>query len=179
MRKRFPVLGVALAMAAMFVLAMPALAQFGQATGNLFGKVVDEQGGLLPGVTVTLKGPGAPQTETTNARGMFRFVNLAPGTYTVASALLGFATVTHENIVVALGRNTEMTETMKLSSVAAAITVTSEAPLIDTRKVETGAVISQAELSHIPTGRDPWVLLQSVPGVALDRVNVAGAVNVA
>ena len=53
--------------------------------------------------------------------------------------------------------------------------MTSEAPVIDTRKVETGAVMTNDELRDIPTGRDPWVLLQSVPGVQVDRVNVAGS----
>jgi hypothetical protein len=160
---------------AILLLATPMLAQFGEAKGSLFGRVVDEQGGALPGVAVTLTGQGAPQLVTTDARGEFRFVNLTPGTYTFTLALAGFSTVNRENVVVALGRGTELTETMKLSSVAATVTVTSEAPVIDTRKVETGAVITQAELTSIPTGRDPWVLLQSVPGVSLDRVNVAGS----
>ncbi|MDQ2980416.1 MAG: TonB-dependent receptor [Acidobacteriota bacterium] len=154
---------------------MPALAQFGESRGNLFAKMVDEQGGVLPGVSVTLRGPGAPQTETTDARGEVRFLNLSPGTYSISAALQGFTTVNHENISVALGKNTEVTETLKLSSVAATITVTAESPLLDTRKVETGAVITQAELNSIPTGRDPWVMLQSVPGVVVDRVNVAGS----
>jgi hypothetical protein len=160
---------------AVLLLATPMLAQFGEAKGSLFGRVVDEQGGALPGVAVTLKGPGAPANATTDARGEFRFLNLTPGTYTLSLALAGFSSVNRENVVVALGRGTELTETMKLSSVAATVTVTSEAPVIDTRKVETGAVITQAELLSIPTGRDPWVLLQSVPGVTLDRVNVAGS----
>ena len=64
---------------------------------------------------------------------------------------------------------------MKLSSVAATVTVTSETPVIDTRKVETGAVITKAELQDIPTARDPWVVLQTFPGVQIDRVNVAGS----
>jgi hypothetical protein len=166
---------MALGLLAMFLLAVPSLAQFGEAKGNLFGRVVDEQGGVLPGVTVTLKGRVAPQTVTTDARGEFRFLNLSPGTYSVTCALQGFTSLTHESIVVNIGRNTEVTETLKLSPVAATITITSESPLIDTRKVETGSVINQAELTSIPTGRDPWVLLQSVPGVSLDRVNVAGS----
>ena len=129
----------------------------------------------MPAVSVTLSGQGAPRTETTDARGQFRFLNLSPGTYAVKLELAGFASVLRENVVVSLGRNTEFTETMKVSSVAEAVTVTSETPVVDTRKVETGAVITQAELKSIPTARDPWVLLQSVPGVQLDSVNVAGS----
>ena len=46
--------------------------------------------------------------------------------------------------------------------------------MLDTRKVETGATVNQTELTEIPTARDPWVILSSVPGVQLDRVNVGG-----
>lgn len=175
MSKRFPIFVLAIALVAICLASPPAFGQFGEAKGSLYGKIVDEQGGVLPGVTVTLKGPGAPQTVITQANGDFRFLNLPPGTYSESCALQGFATVNHDNIVVNGGRNTEVTETMKVSAIAATITVIGESPLIDTRKVETGAVITQTELYSIPTGRDPWVLLQSVPGVTLDRVNVAGS----
>ncbi len=175
MPKRFPLMVLAIALVAICLASATAFAQFGESKGNLYGKVVDEQGGVLPGVTVTLSGQGAPTIATTDARGEFRFLNLSPGTYTVKLDLTGFAVVTRENVVVQLGRNTEIRESLKLSSVAAAVTVTSETPVIDTRKVETGAVMTNEELRSIPTGRDPWVLLQSVPGVMVDRVNVAGS----
>jgi hypothetical protein len=83
--------------------------------------------------------------------------------------------VNRENVTIALGRDTEVTIPMKLSSVAATVTVSGETPVITTKKVETGAAITQEELKAIPTARDPWVVLQSVPGVQIDRVNVAGS----
>jgi hypothetical protein len=175
MSKRFPLMVLAIALVAICLASATAFAQFGEAKGSLYGKVVDEQGGVLPGVTATLSGQGAPANATTDARGEFRFLNLSPGVYTVKLELTGFAVVTRENVVVSLGRSTEVREALKLSSVAAAVTVTSETPVIDTRKVETGAVMTNEELRSIPTGRDPWVLLQSVPGVMVDRVNVAGS----
>src|SRR5687767_1309978 len=55
-----------------------------------------------------------------------------------------------------------------------AITVTAEAPLLDVRKSGTGASISEVELDNIPTARDPWMILQSTPGVFVDRINVGG-----
>ena len=175
MSKRFPSMVLAIALVAIGLASSAALAQFGESKGNLYGKVVDEQGGVLPGVTVTLSGQGAPVILTSDARGEFRFLNLSPGAYTVKLDLTGFAVVTRENVAVQLGRNTEIRETLKLSTVAAAVTVTGETPVIDTRKVQSGAVMTNEELRNIPTGRDPWVLLQSVPGVQVDRVNVAGS----
>jgi Carboxypeptidase regulatory-like domain/TonB-dependent Receptor Plug Domain len=175
MPKRLPYLVGAIAVIAMCFAAVPAVAQFGGNTGGIDGKVVDEQGGVLPGVSVTLSGMGAAQTVYSDARGEFHIINLAPGTYTLTLGLQGFSTVNRENVTVSLGRNTELTVPMKLSSVAATVTVTGEVPVISTKKVETGAAITPEELKSIPTARDPWVVLQSVPGVQIDRVNVAGS----
>ncbi len=174
MRNRNP-LWAGLAVLAMCLAAAPAVAQYGGNTGGIDGKVVDEQGGVLPGVSVTVTGLGAPQTVYTDARGEFHVVNLAPGNYTLVLALQGFSTVNRENVLVTLGKNTELSVPMKLSSVAATVTVTGEVPVISTKKVETGAAITPEELKSIPTSRDPWVVLQSVPGVQIDRVNVAGS----
>src|SRR6266545_1803017 len=76
------------------VLSMAGLA-LGQAqSGNIYGKCVAEDGSVLPGVTVTLTGGGAPQTFTTDSRGEFRFLNLAPSDqYSVKLELPGFSTV--------------------------------------------------------------------------------------
>jgi hypothetical protein len=175
MPKRLPWLLGAIAVLAMCLLAAPAAAQYGGNTGGIFGSVVDEQGGVLPGVAVTVTGVGAPQTVYSDARGEFRIINLAPGTYVLSCALQGFSTVNRENVKVDLGRNTEITIPMKLSAVAATVTVSGEVPVISTKKVETGAAITNEELKSIPTARDPWVVLQSVPGVQVDRVNVAGS----
>ncbi len=175
MPKRFPLIGLAIPLVAMLLVAAPALAQFGSATGGIYGRVADEQGGLLPGVTVTIKGPAAPASMFTDARGEFRAVNLSPGRYTVALALQGFSAVSRENVTVDVGRNTDLFIQMKLSSVAATITVSGEAPILETRKVQLGAQITPEELKAIPTARDPWVILQTIPGVQIDRVNVAGS----
>src|SRR5204863_74304 len=116
-----------------------------------------------------------PTTTVTNAQGDYRFLNLSPGTYSLSHALSGFSTLKRDNILVEVGRNTELTVQMKLSGVTTEMVVTGESPLLDTRKTTTGANITQAELTSIPTGRDPWVILQSVPGVLVDRVNVGGS----
>jgi hypothetical protein len=159
--------------AVLVVGAVSALAQL--QTGNVYGRVTDEQGVGLPGVSVTITGGGAPTTTVTNAQGDYRFLNLGPGSYSISHALSGFSTLKRDGILVEIGRNTELTVQMKLSGVTAEMVVTGESPLLDTRRTTTGANITQAELTSIPTGRDPWVILQSVPGVLVDRVNVGGS----
>jgi Carboxypeptidase regulatory-like domain len=170
-RRRAAGLWVAALVAA---LCLAPLASAQQLTGNIYGKVVDEQGGALPGVTVTLTGIGAPKTQTSDARGEFRFPNLAPGVYTLVYELQSFSKVTHNDVKVSVGQNTETTATLKISSVEATVVVEGAPALLDTRKVQTGAVVDSTELAQIPTARDPWVILGTVPGVQLDRVNVGG-----
>ena len=158
------------------VCAAPLFGQGASATyGNIYGKVTDESGGALPGVSVTLSGGGGARTATTGGQGEFRFLNLAPGSYTVKTELSGFSTVERTNVTVSLGSNTEVAIPMKIASVATTITVSSETPLLDTRRVSTGADFTQDQLKSIPTARDPWVVLQQVPSVQVDRTNVAGS----
>lgn len=54
------------------------------------------------------------------------------------------------------------------------VTVTAESPLLDERRITTGATVSLVELQNIPGARDPWAILQSTPGVLTDRINVGG-----
>lgn len=142
-------------------------------TGSITGVVVGTDEAALPGVTVTVTGVGAPQTTVTDSQGRFRFPNLSPGSYTLRGELAGFGSATRSGISVSLGRNAEITMTLN-PSVTQTITVTAEAPILDVRKAGTGATMTKVELETVPTGRDPWVILQQTPGVLLDRINVGG-----
>jgi hypothetical protein len=151
--------------------AAPAAAQL--QTGNLFGTITDENGSPLPGVTVTLTGQVSPTVQVTDAQGEVRFLGLGPGAYQLKAELEGFSTVEYPNITINIGRNTAIEVTLA-SAVEDVITVTAESPLLDERRISTGATVSQTELEKIPTARDPWAILQSTPGVLTDRINVGG-----
>src|SRR5688572_22276619 len=73
--------------------AIPARAQGG--TGEIVGTVKDVQGGVLPGVTMTLRNQatGVARTTVTESDGTFRFPALNPGRYTVTAELSGFSTM--------------------------------------------------------------------------------------
>jgi hypothetical protein len=165
--------GRIVAVAALLLLAVGGTAFAQLQTGNLYGTVTDDKGAALPGVTVTLSGQGAPQVQVTNAQGQFRFLGLPPGNADLKAELEGFSTIDYPNIVINIGRNTSIE--VKLSpAVEDVITVTAESPLLDERRISTGATVSQTELEKIPTARDPWAILQSTPGVLTDRINVGG-----
>src|SRR4030095_17047260 len=99
--------------------------------GTISGTVKDEQGGVLPGVTVTAQGVDATQTFITEATGEYRFLNLAPGPYRITAALQGFTTMVRDNVIVSVGRNVELPLALKIAAVAETITVNGEAPVID------------------------------------------------
>jgi hypothetical protein len=148
---------------------------FAQLTGgNITGKIQDDQGGVLPGVTVTLQGVDITRSTVTDEGGGYRFLNLAPGSYKVTAALTGFATVVRDGAVVAVGTNVDLPFTLKVAAVEETVTVTGESPVVDTRATGTATNFTQDELARIPTSRDPWALLRTVPGVQMDRVNIAG-----
>ena len=143
-------------------------------SGNIYGQVIAKDGSALPGVTVTLSGIGAPQTFVTDTDGHFRFINLSPGAYQIKAELAGYGAATRQGVRVSIGSNADVTMTLN-PSVAESITVTAEAPLLDVRRAGTGATVTKVELEKVPTGRDPWVILQQTPGVLMDRINVGGS----
>src|SRR5437763_1641686 len=151
--------------------AVSAFAQF--QTGNIYGRVQAKDGTALPGVTVTLTGVGAPQNTVSDAQGNFRFLSLSPGGYTLKAELAGYGMSTRAGISVNVGRNSDVTMTLN-PAVAESITVTAEAPLLDVRKSGTSTNVTKVEMENIPTSRDPWTVLQSVPSVQVDRINVGG-----
>ena len=164
------ILGLALAL---MLGATPGL--FAQAsTGNVYGTVTDASGAVLPGASVTISGTtlGARST-TAGTQGDFRFLNLNNGTYKLAVALAGFATVNRE-IVVTTGQNVNLSFSMKVATVEETVTVTAETPVVDTKRVGTATTLTKEELAQVPQSRDPWAVLKTVPGVIVDRVNVAG-----
>jgi hypothetical protein len=145
-----------------------------QQYGSLRGTIMDQQGQRLPGATLTLSGIGAERLTVSNEQGEFRYLGLDPGTYSLEARLDGYSTVEQPEIVVALNRATAVDVTLN-SAVRDAITVFSEAPLLDERNVALGTVLDAGQLETIPTARDPYSLLSQVPGVLADRVNVGGS----
>src|SRR4051794_31678003 len=165
--------GRIVAVAVLLLLAVGGTAFAQLQAGNLYSTVTDDKGAALPGVTVTVGRQGAPQVQATNAQGQGRFPGPSPGSPNLKAARAGFPTTDYQNIVINIGRNTSIE--VKLSpAVEDVITVTAESPLLDERRISTGATVSQTELEKIPTARDPWAVLQSTPGVMTDRINVGG-----
>ncbi|MCU1385354.1 MAG: hypothetical protein JWL71_4051 [Acidobacteria bacterium] len=163
---------IALAVASLFLIALPALAQ--TPAGVITGRVADPTGLPLPGVTVTVRGSDLSRTFTTDADGRFRFLELAPGDYNLTSTLEGFATNVRERLVIGVGQTLELRVTLAIGSLTETVNVTAPSPMVDTRQTGTATIVTLDELTDIPTSRDPFSLLRSINGVLVDRVNVGG-----
>src|SRR5262249_4671316 len=171
MRRRISAIAAALALT---FIASPARAQ--SQTGEIFGKVTDASGGVMPGVTVTLTGPSLlqPQVAMTSETGTFQFPRLNVGTYSVKFELTGFKTVIKENVEVTVGFSANVSTQLGVSAVEESVTVTGESPIVDTKQTGTKETFTLEQLQNIPSARDPWVILQQTAGIAMDRENIGG-----
>jgi hypothetical protein len=152
--------------------ALPASAQV--FTGRIDIAVEDATGGRLPGVSVDLSGP-VDQSQTTDVQGEAHFLNLPVGIYKVQALLQGFNTFVNDTVQVATRAATPLTIKLTVAGTQETVNVTAATPIIDVKRDTTTTNVTLEELQNIPTARDPWVILQSVPTIYVDRVNVGGS----
>ena len=163
---------VALVALCLTALAVPASAQV--YTGRIDVLAKDGTGAILPGVSVELGGI-QNATAVTDTRGEAHFLNLAPGRYTLTAKLSGFSDYKNDNVTVGAGAIVGLDVVMTVGGVAEKVEVTAQTPIIEAKKQTVSTNVSLDELQNIPSSRDPWVVLQTVPGIVVDRVNVGGA----
>ena len=140
------------------------------ANGSLRGTVRDEQGGVLPGVTVTARSPQAltPGVAVTDATGEFRIPNLPPGTYTLTAELTGFAVFNLEGILLRAGANFQVQDmALKLGSLQESVTVSGASPMVEVSTSTTSMNIDAQFQKALPlTEGSFWTdFLQMTPGV--------------
>ncbi len=152
--------------------AMPAGAQ--PAPGVISGRISDATGLPLPGVTVALQGADSRRTFVTEGDGRYRFLDLEPGAYRVTCELPGFATIVREPVILVVGQTVELPVKMELSAITETVTVVAPSPMVDAKQTGTATNVTRDELANVPTSRDPFSLMRSVPGVLVDRVNIGG-----
>lgn len=164
-----------IAAAALAVLFVPGMAA-AQASGEIFGRITDASGAVMPGVTVTLAGPSliTPQSTVSLESGAYRFPSTPIGLYSMTFELQGFKRLVRENVRVETGFNAEINARLDVSAVEETVTVSAAGPVVDTRSTTTGQTFNREMLERIPSARDPWVVLEQTPGVIMNQQNVGG-----
>src|SRR4051794_13128885 len=141
---------------------------FGQGfQGGLRGSIKDA-GGVIPGVEVTLTNEqtNVKRSTSTNERGEYNFANVDPGNYKVSAALQGYKTVERGGIRVGTQQFLTMDLTMEVGAITENVTVTGQAPLIETGNASQGTVLDSAALQSLPApGRNAFMIGATVPTV--------------
>jgi hypothetical protein len=137
-------------------------------TGSIAGLVKDSSGAVLPGVTVEATSPALIEkvrTVITDGSGLFKIIDLSPGTYTVTFTLAGFNAFKREGIVLTSDFTATVNADMRVGAVSETVTVTGESPLIDTQSVTQKKSLTHDVIDGLPTGRSFQNLSVLVPGV--------------
>ncbi|MCX6552206.1 MAG: carboxypeptidase-like regulatory domain-containing protein, partial [Acidobacteria bacterium] len=140
------------------------------------GKVVDQGGGVLPGVTVTITSTalqGGARSTVSEGDGAYRFAALPAGTYQVTFELAGFATVKRE-VRLDTGFVATVNEAMKVGAVTESLTVTAESPVVDIRTTAVSTNLGKEALEQLPTSRSMWQVMNLAPGLRVTGADVGG-----
>jgi carboxypeptidase family protein len=165
---------------------LAALLGFGPATlagaqttnGVIAGIVSDAQGGVLPGVTLTLRNSetGLTRTAVTEADGRYRLGGLPLGRYEARAELQGFGTVDVTDITITIGTEVLRNITMQLQGVQESVTVTGQSPIVETTRTDVSGVITQEQMQMLPlASRQPMDLALLMPGTNQDAVRARKA----
>ncbi|HXW04823.1 MAG TPA: TonB-dependent receptor [Vicinamibacterales bacterium] len=158
----------ALVIGALGVAGSPAFAQ--QTTGTITGRIVDDQGSAVPGVSVTGRHTetGFTRTDVSDAAGVYRLNALPVGTYDITAELQGFSKVENKGIIVNVGQTLDVNMALRVAAVQETVTVTGESPLIQTSSSSVGGVVDIGRIESLPlNGRQFANLAATVPGVGL------------
>jgi hypothetical protein len=166
-----------LSSALLFALALapPAFAQ--ALTGTITGRAIDSSGAVLPGVDVSITSPsmiGGARSSVTDTQGAYRFTQLPSGDYLVSFKLSGFKTLNITDVRVDVGATMTINATMQIDAVSEAVTVVSDAPVIDLQSTNVGVNWDERQMDELPYGRGIRGLARLLPGVSATQFDVGG-----
>ncbi len=138
------------------------------AQASIAGAGRDTSGAALPGVTVEATGPALIEkvrTAVTDDRGLFRIVNLPPGTYVVTFALPGFNQVRRDGIELSGSFTAQIDADLAVGGLTETVTVSGSSPIVDVQSIRRQTTISSEMLTSIPTARSWAATALLIPGI--------------
>jgi len=156
-----------------FVLFLPhpLAAQSMAAGGAIEGTVTDESGGVLPGVTVTIRNvaTGVLRETQTDPSGVYRAPLLPVGTYEVTAAMSGFATTKRPSLTLTIGQVLTADISLKVAATQEEVTVSAEAPIVDPGRTAQASTVGERAVANLPVnGRNFIDFVLTTPGVNRD-----------
>jgi len=151
---------------------------FGQATisfAQLNGTVTDPSGQAIVKAAISLRSMDTNQTysTTTSTAGYYLVPNLPPGKYELTVSAGGFGKYTQTGIMLSVGQTASVNVGMKVASVSESVTVTTEAPPVETTRTEISQVINTQQIQSLPvSGRLFTDFALLTPGVATGRTSL-------
>jgi len=161
--------------ALVLVVLVPAAA-FAQA--SIAGVVKDASGAVLPGVTVEAASPvliEKTKSAVTDGAGVYRIVDLRPGTYSMTFTLGGFTTIKREGIELTGSFTATINADLKVGAIAETITVSGETPVVDVQSAKREVVLTGDVIASLPGTHAYGNILNAMPGVTVDGNGVANA----
>src|SRR5262249_5017464 len=158
-------------------LMLPVTASGQIQTGTISGVVRDASGAVLPGVTVEASSPALIEkvrTALTDGEGVYRVINLSPGTYAVTFTLPGFTTVRRESLELSAGVTLPLNVEMRVGAIEETVTVSGTTPLVDVQNVTQHRVVTRDVFEPLPTGGYWWNQAVILPGVSSTLQDVGG-----
>jgi hypothetical protein len=145
-------------------------------TGAVAGIVSDSSQAVMPGVSVTLSGPGLirPQGTVSDQAGAYSFSAVPPGDYALAFELGGFQTIVRDGVHVGLGFTAALNVTMTLGGVNDAVDVRGGSAVIDRASTEIITHFDSDRLASLPGTRDFYAVAANTPGIAMSKMDVGG-----
>jgi hypothetical protein len=136
-------------------------------TGSISGVVTDTSGAVLPGVTVEAASPALieqSRSAISDSKGFYNIVALRTGTYSVTFSLAGFRPTKRENIELTTGFTATVNASLPLGSLQESVTVTGEAPIVDTVNSRVQTVVSKELIESLPVAKNAGAFAQLIPG---------------
>ncbi len=139
-----------------------------QASSAITGTVRDPTGGVVPGVTIEVASPvliERVRTVVSDEQGLYRVIDLRPGTYSVTFTLQGFATVKRDGIELPPNFTATVNGEMRVGAIEETVTVSGQSATVDVQNVIQQSVLNSTQLNGLPTVRTPQSYVPFVPGV--------------
>src|SRR5262245_61524439 len=133
-------------------LLLTSTSAWAQATAELNGRVTDQSGGVLPGVTVTVTqtDTGFTRSVVTETNGLYVVSNLPAGPYRLEVALQGFRTYVQTGFVLQVAATPTINVVLSVGNIQETVTIDAAAPLVDVKSTGISEVVEQERILELP-----------------------------